>query len=106
MRRRTCKIPELLEVRCSRFMFSHPPAYWTETDQHELRCDKCGQFLIVLFAARNDPLIDPEDSRWWVPTAVTCSCLLPGSIALHESPKTARWPKREGRQLELLPKTK
>jgi hypothetical protein len=101
MKRHTVKRPEVLEVRGVRFMFVNPPPHWSENYHKELMCDKCGQHLLVLFAARNSSDVAKTDPRWWVPTAVTCTYQLPRPVALIELPKKTRKPKRDRRQLEM-----
>jgi hypothetical protein len=47
------------------------------------------------------PGVTKADRRWWIPTAVTCDCLIPKAVALHEVPIMRRKRKWDGRQLEL-----
>jgi hypothetical protein len=104
VRQRNINPPEFPEVRGSRFFFIGAPLHWTETRHGELHCDKCEQPLVILFAARENSGLSETNPHWWLPTAATCACLLPRSIALHEVPRKPRGPKRDARQLELLPK--
>jgi hypothetical protein len=102
MKRNTIKKPEIIEVRRCRYISSTAPPYWSENKHRELYCDKCSHPLVVLFGARQAPDTTKENPRWWVPTAVTCSCLLPKAVALHEVPIMRRKCKESARQLKLL----
>ena len=101
MKQRTIKRPEVILVRGVRFILSNPPAYWSENQHHELFCDKCGRSLAVFFAAREDSKTTSSDPRWWIPTSISCSCLLPETLPLHELPIEHRRHKRDVRQLEF-----
>jgi hypothetical protein len=104
MKHPTLKCPEFLEVRGRMFALLNPPLYWSENRHHELSCNKCQQLLVVLFAAREEVGVTRADPRWWVPTALTCSCLLPRSIQLHEIYHKPRAKPQDKRQLEFIAK--
>ena len=95
------KRPDWVEVRGVRVLIYDPPSYWSENQHSELFCDRCQQPLVVLFGARTNPDVSPEDPRWWVPTALVCSCLLPKTVELQELPRRPRRGKRDARQLEI-----
>ena len=101
MKRSKLKVPECIEVRNSSFFLERPPFYWTENEDRELSCDRCQQPLVIIFAARDNPDLTPENPRWWIPTAVTCACLEQRSITLIQVPRKPRRPSRDNRQLEL-----
>jgi hypothetical protein len=101
MKRGKLKIPKCIEVRGSCFLLANPPLFWTENSYRELSCDRCQRPLVVLFATRDNPDMASENPRWWIPTEVTCACLAPRSIALHEVPRKLHRPRRDKRQLKL-----
>lgn len=81
------KRPEVIEVRGIQYAVIHPLMHWRESRQRELSCDRCGQPLTVLFAAREEPDNTRENPRWWIPSGLTCACLLPKVATLAEMPR-------------------
>jgi hypothetical protein len=95
------KRPEFLEVRGIQYAVIGALMHWRENRLHELSCDQCGQPLTVLFGAREESDITRKDPRWWVPTGLTCACLLPKAATLVELPRRPHRPRQDKRQLEF-----